>query len=162
MSDNGYNRKRAVQYAHKWAYSRNPKFANFEGDGGDCTNFASQVLYAGSSVMNPSDWYYINVNRRSPSWTSVTLLYRFLVNNLGLGPYAEEVDARRILPGDLIQLRFREDERFRHTPVVVEVGEPGNLSEILVAAHSFNSDDRKLTSYTYVEARFLHILGARK
>ena len=40
-----YNRRAAVAYAHKWAYSRNPAFYDFSEIGGDCTNFASQCRY---------------------------------------------------------------------------------------------------------------------
>ena len=43
-----YNRAAAVAYAHAWAYRRNPRYYNYEELGGDCTNFASQCLYAGS------------------------------------------------------------------------------------------------------------------
>ena len=65
-----YDRAKAVAYAHEWAYGRNPRFYDFSNIGGDCTNFASQCLYAGSGVMNYSPtngWYYINLNSRSPS-----------------------------------------------------------------------------------------------
>ena len=37
-----YDRRAAVLYAHRWAYGRNPAFYDYEGLGGDCTNFASQ------------------------------------------------------------------------------------------------------------------------
>ena len=47
-----YNRANAVAYAKKWAYGRNPKYYDFSDLGGDCTNFASQCIYAGSGVMN--------------------------------------------------------------------------------------------------------------
>ena len=43
-----YDRQAAVDYAHRWAYHRNPDFYNFDELGGDCTNFASQCLYAPS------------------------------------------------------------------------------------------------------------------
>lgn len=45
-----YNRVAAVEYAQKWAFLRNPKFFNFDGLGGDCTNFVSQCIYAGSGA----------------------------------------------------------------------------------------------------------------
>ena len=57
-----YNRERAVEYAHKWAFSRNPRYYDFQNIGGDCTNFASQVIYAGCGEMNYTPtfgWYYI-------------------------------------------------------------------------------------------------------
>ena len=45
-----YNRSAAVEYAHQWAFGRNPEFYDFSQIGGDCTNFASQCLYAGGGV----------------------------------------------------------------------------------------------------------------
>ena len=47
-----YDREAAVEYANKWAYGRNPRFYDFSQLGGDCTNFASQCIYAGSGIMN--------------------------------------------------------------------------------------------------------------
>jgi hypothetical protein len=38
-----YDRSAAVAYAHKWAYSRNPAYYNYDKLGGDCTNFASHA-----------------------------------------------------------------------------------------------------------------------
>lgn len=43
-----YRRLNAVLYAHRWAYGRNPQFYDYEAIGGDCTNFASQCIYAGA------------------------------------------------------------------------------------------------------------------
>lgn len=36
-----YHRNLAVQYAHRWAFARNPNYLNFNGIGGDCTNVGS-------------------------------------------------------------------------------------------------------------------------
>ena len=36
-----YNRQKAVDYALKWALSRNPSYADFENMGGDCTKLVS-------------------------------------------------------------------------------------------------------------------------
>lgn len=47
-----YDREAAVAYAKRWAFSRNPAFYDFSRIGGDCTNFASQCIYAGAKVMN--------------------------------------------------------------------------------------------------------------
>ncbi len=62
-----YNRSAAVAYADQWSANdpdsvRNPDYPNF---GNDCTNFASQVLYAGGmptqgsreSACYPEDWW---------------------------------------------------------------------------------------------------------
>lgn len=61
MREVKYYRQKAIQYAEKWAFSRNPKYHNFDAVGGDCTNFISQCLYEGCKVMNYTKdvgWYY--------------------------------------------------------------------------------------------------------
>ena len=64
MKNKEYNREKALQYARKWAMDRNPRYYNFDAVGGDCTSFISQVIYAGSGIMNYSQngWYYRNGN----------------------------------------------------------------------------------------------------
>ena len=52
LIETGYDRRRAVEYALRWALSRNPEYYDFEDIGGDCTNFVSQCLFAGCGVMN--------------------------------------------------------------------------------------------------------------
>ena len=70
MKNGIYDRGKAVAYAHKWAFGRNPAYYDFEEIGGDCTNFASQCLRAGGGVMNFTPtfgWYYVNAARRAPA-----------------------------------------------------------------------------------------------
>lgn len=154
-----YNRAAAVAYAKKWVYGRNPAYYDFSNIGGDCTNFASQCLYAGSGVMNYTPtygWYYISLNDRAPAWTGVDELYRFLVTNHGAGPRAIETDLSQIQDGDLIQLQFSSKARFDHTPVVIDTGSR-TPDTILLAAHSYDVDCRPLSSYKYDKIRPLHI-----
>ena len=161
-----YNRANAVDYANKWAYRRNPRFYDFSQIGGDCTNFASQCVYAGCKVMNYTPtfgWYYINSDDRAPAWTSVTYLYNFLTSNTGVGPYADVVDIDEIEPGDLVQIRFEGSTEFDHTPVIVDVNGPRNTDNVYVAAHSADCNCRPLSTFKNVaETRFLHIIGARE
>lgn len=159
MRKKHYDRERALAYAHTWAFRRNPQYYNFERIGGDCTNFTSQVLYAGSAVMNPSPtfgWYYYSLRSRAPAWTGVEFLYRFLVKNRGVGPVAIETDASQVVPGDLVQISF-DGTHFAHCPVIVSVGESPSPSNILIAAHTYDADYRPLDSYPYAHLRFLHI-----
>jgi len=155
-----YNRDKAVEYAKKWALGRNPVFYDYTQIGGDCTNFASQVLYAGYGEMNYKPvygWYYIDGNRKSPSWTGVNELYNFLTSNRGRGPRAAEVGIEGIEPGDLVQLDFNGDGRFDHTPVIIDVGDY-TPDTVLLAAHTNDSLNRPLSDYDYADVRFLHIL----
>ncbi len=152
-----YNRKKAVSYAKRWAFDRNTKYTDFSGMGGDCTNFASQCLYAGSGIINYTPvfgWYYKNINDRSPSWTGVEFLYNFLVSNRTRAVFASEVEIEYIMPGDIIQLGNA--ERFYHTLVVVSAENP---NDIYISTHTFNAYMRPLHSYQYERIRFLHIEG---
>lgn len=158
-----YDREKAVAYAHRWAFLRNPRYGVFDEIGGDCTNFISQCLYAGCGQMNPTPntgWYYYAMNRRSPSWTSVFFLNRFLTENRGLGPYAARAPLTEARPGDVVQLSFIEN-RFTHSCLVVEVPDPPDVGGILIAAHTIDSDFRPLRTYPFQAARLLSILGAR-
>ena len=158
-----YNREKAVQYAERWAYERNPEFYAFDEIGGDCTNFVSQCIYAGCGVMNYTPdfgWYYISPDDRSAAWTGVEYLYNFLVSNEGDGPYGEESPLFLAEMGDVIQLAF-DEESFTHTLIVTKTGLFPSADNILIASHSYDSFDRPLNTYYYVRARLIHILGAR-
>ncbi|MDR1628688.1 MAG: amidase domain-containing protein [Oscillospiraceae bacterium] len=158
-----YNRQMAVDYAHRWAFGRNPKYYNFDNLGGDCTNFASQCLFAGSGKMNYKKtfgWYYGNLNNRSPSWTGVVYLYNFLTANKGPGPFGHAARIEDAEEGDLVQLQFFSKDRFSHSPVIVKVHAP-TPAGILIAAHSDDSDFRPLDTYPYKNYRVIHIDGVR-
>ena len=158
MREIPYDRYAAVYYARRWAFGRNPAFYDFENIGGDCTNFASQCIYAGCRVMNYTPtygWYYISLERRAPAWTGVEYLRNFLVSNRSVGPYGEEVSKDAVMPGDIVQFGDSSG-RFYHSPVVV-----ATYPQILLAAHSNDVLDVPLSYYSYERIRFLHIIGAR-
>lgn len=158
-----YDRKSAVAYAHRWAFGRNPDFFDYEALGGDCTNFASQCLYAGTGVMNFTPvfgWYYIDANDKAPAWTGVEYFYNFLTRDqVSPGPFAVSARLEDMEPGDFVQFRFNK-EVFGHTPIIVSMGNPPTLENTRIAAHSYNADNRPLSTYYFQEIRFLHILGS--
>lgn len=158
-----YDRASALLYAHRWAYARNPRYFDYSTLGGDCTNFASQCLYTGLPVMNYTKtfgWYYQNSNQKSPSWTGVDYFYRYLTRaGNAPGPVAQEVPISQLEPGDFIQLQFQGMGRFSHTLIVVDTQYAGSDS-ILIATHTYDADQRPLSTYTYQTHRGLHILGA--
>lgn len=155
-----FNRDKAVAYAREWAYGRNPKYFNFNSIGGDCTNYASQCLYAGSGVMNftpVAGWYYRSLNDRAPAWTGVEYFHKFLINNQSLGPFAKEVPLEELQLGDFVQLG-RATGDYYHTPIVCGFSSQG----ILLAAHTFDTYNKSLNDYYYESVRGIHILGVRK
>ena len=162
----GYDRNAAVAYARKWAFSRNPKYYDFSAVGGDCTNYASQCLYAGVGVMNFTPdigWYYQSPENRAAAWTGVEYFYRFLTENSrlpvgkGSGPFVAEVSMEDLEIGDFVQFG-RVTGEFYHTPVGVGFSYDGMP---LLAAHTNDAWARPLNSYSFERLRCLHILGAR-
>lgn len=166
LQDFIYNRKNALLYAKKWAFSRNPKYYSFNDIGGDCTNFISQCLYAGTKVMNYTPvhgWYYENLNNRTPSWTGVEYLFAFLTNNWGQGPFGITSDINSIEVGDIIQLGDK-NGRFYHSLIITGINASTNRNfyNIFIATHTDDSYMRPLSTYFFDNIRFLHILGYRQ
>ena len=161
-----YFRERAVEYARRWALSRNPLFIDFTGRGGDCTNFVSQCVLAGCCTQNYTPtfgWYYISENDRAPAWSSVEYFYDFITGSGDFkprltreGPLGMEVGFSRVEPGDVVQLYDQSDD-FYHTLLVSAIGG----GEIYVCAHSDDALDRPLSSYRMAAGvRFLHLQAA--
>jgi len=155
MKLTAYDRAAAVRYAEQWALRRNPAYGDFTHLGGDCTNFISQCLYAGSGVMNGTEdtgWYYRGMNRRAPAWSGVKFLHRFLLRESGAGPVGEEAELGELLPGDVIFLS--DGNRLYHSLMVVRSeGVP------LIAAHTADSWLRPLTDYGRANPVPVHIRG---
>lgn len=159
-----YNRERAVEYARRWALSRNPLFYDFTGGGGNCTNFVSQCLLSGSLNMNPDQpfgWYYISVDDRAPAWTGVREFYEFmcgvddfLPKSERIGPFCTVVSRENVEVGDVVQLGNSRGS-FYHTLIVTGFRD----NDILISAQSNDALDRPLSTYNYAMARFLHVDG---
>lgn len=80
VENSNYNREKAREYALKWATSSNKEYYNYINDGGDCTNFVSQVLRAGGlefvgskeKATSIKSWFYYSSNlpNRTSTWTA--------------------------------------------------------------------------------------------
>lgn len=66
LGGNPLNRNAVASYVANWWYRRNSSYANFDlnGQGGDCTNFASQAMQAGG-YGNDADFYSERTDQRS-------------------------------------------------------------------------------------------------
>lgn len=161
-----YFRERAVEYARRWALSRNPLFIDFSGRGGDCTSFVSQCVLAGCCTQNfsqPFGWYYIDPDDRAPAWSSVEFFYDFTTGSGNFpsrfsrpGPVGMEIGMNRVEIGDVVQLYDSSDD-FYHSLLISSIGG----GEIYVCAHSDDALDRPLSSYRMAAGvRFIHIQAA--
>lgn len=159
MNSKTYDRTSAVNYARKWALARNPKYYNFDPVGGDCTSFISQCLFAGSRKMNYSrenGWFYNNGYDKSPSWSGVEFLYKFLTSNKSYGPRGKEVSQNNIMIGDIAQLSFS-GTKFEHSLFIIDIGNLNDLNKISIATHTYDALDKKIGEYNFSKIRFIHI-----
>ena len=105
-------------------------------------------------------WYYLNANQKAPAWTGVEYFYRFMTRKeVSVGPIAKTVPMAESDIGDVIQISY-DGISYQHTPIIVKAGK--TPQEILVASHSYDADNRPLSTYAYKKLRFLHILGYYK
>ncbi len=158
-----YDRLAAVSYALRWAKGRNPDFYDYAQIGGDCTNFVSQSVYAGSYIMNYTPdfgWYYINANDKSPSWTGVQFFYDFMIGNNGVGPFGNETPLNELLLGDVIQLG-NANGLFYHSLILTGIRQTRRGKIYYVSAHSQDALNRNLATYSFENIRGIHILGVR-
>lgn len=101
-------------------------------------------------------WYYINGNDKSPSWSGVEYLYRFLINNKGIGPHAIETTQNKIEIGDIAQLSF-DGNQFGHTLVIVNIENKFTLRGIKIASHTIDSFNKAISEYSFQKIRWIHI-----
>lgn len=86
-----YNRDKAVHYANKYAgaawgagnqHRYNKKYLDYTSKGGDCTNFASQVIgdpEEGGGLPVREGWRYYKNSGGTQSWVQTDSLSRFLI-----------------------------------------------------------------------------------
>lgn len=68
-ADHAYDRQAARAYMLRWVGQRNSQWGDYSDSGGNCMNFASQVLTAGGIPMEP-DWYWEDGDYTMP-WVNV-------------------------------------------------------------------------------------------
>ncbi|MGI6064997.1 MAG: amidase domain-containing protein [Bacillota bacterium] len=140
-----FDRKAAVDYAHRWWNGNNPAFRAFSVD---CTNYVSQVLYAGGMPMNftgkqNSGWWYLGSGEESDkwsySWTVAHSLRWYLASGKVHIPVEAVVSPDRLEPGDVICYDWDGDGVWQHNTVVVGHNAEG---QPLVNAHTVSSQNR--------------------
>lgn len=169
-------RRRAVEYADRWAggpddpYRHNPDYDYWGGEGnpGDCTNFASQVMRAGGfkDVGNGvddwhrgdvDDWYYNSGmhfpgNDRSSTWSAARNNHDFITQSgrgqvVGISPMPSSQvtdplapSRAGLIPGDLIYYH-NSDGAINHTAVYVgQQMQDGHLVDV-VDQHAYGGNN---------------------
>lgn len=109
-------RKKALQYADEYCGAAclpeynpqyNPDYRNYNYLGGDCANFASQVLYEGGEFPKDGNWSYYR-GSGSSAWVNAAAFNNYMIYSgrasmIAHGSYNEILEASyKLLPGDYI------------------------------------------------------------
>ncbi|WP_424766316.1 amidase domain-containing protein [Paenibacillus sp. sgz302251] len=147
--DGKYNRKRAVAYATKYSgtawgagnnHRYNSKYLDYTGQGGDCTNFASQVIgdpVEGGGLPMFGGWRYLYSVGGKKTWVQTDAFKNFLLRSgygtvVGRGRFTDVVKPTeknahgaisQLMPGDLIAYVIRGD--VDHFSIVVGFDQNG-------------------------------------
>ncbi|MCY7911984.1 amidase domain-containing protein [Bacillus haynesii] len=139
----GYNRSAAKRYmVNNWK-STNSSFGYFGGGGGDCTNYASQVLLAGGMNMdtsgliyrpgwhkNTKGWHNVSVpkshGRRtySTSWTVVGDFYKYWAGTKRHKVYnftSPKAVSKYARTGDILQIYSKSSKKWYHTAIIYDI-----------------------------------------
>ena len=170
----GFNFGAMVSYAAKYNGASPKKKSNYNPAyeyyplpmGGDCTNYVSQILYAGGAPMDEQgsyQWYYKSPTNRC-RWTSVTELYDYLIHNDYIGPQGKDITnsgsfyaASR---GDLVQVKFLGAKSYGHSLWIIS-HEIGTTSRTRIASHTNDRWNEPLESISGAK-RWIKLTGYGK
>ncbi|MGC1377434.1 MAG: amidase domain-containing protein [Anaerolineales bacterium] len=191
-----YNSANAVAYAKKWwsfpgnasnylpMYNHPPQRPDLA-YGGDCTNYASQVIKAGGGVQDTSgtkkwfysagakpdnfnDWSTYSDDTRSRSWAYIgndpPNLYDYLLDTTtdtsGPSAYVYAPSSLcNMAGGDLIQLSSDGGSSYFHVVVVISVGSGCTLDghNVLISGHNVDRINYPVIAYSGYTKRLLAI-----
>jgi hypothetical protein len=144
-------RTKAVEYADKYCgaastseheYKYNKNYRDYNSKGGDCANFASQILFEGGKFKKNAAWSY-DKNGATRSWLNADGFKRYMVYSgrasvIAYGSYDKVYKASyKLLPGDFVAYEKKND--ITHISVVTGADSRGYS---LVSCH--NSDRNKV------------------
>ncbi len=95
----------------------NPEYYDFNGQGGDCTNFTSQCIHAGG-IPTDSDWAPYTY-----AWVNAYYSEEYFAANHG--KKVRQATAGDIYPGSVLYLDRRRDESYHHSVFCVGTNSAG-------------------------------------
>lgn len=168
--DHTYNRELAYSYAMLWVNTRNSEYSAFDSYGGNCQNYASQVMSSGGIPMDLTGnykwkWYGSTVDEtanekgRTPSWTGVGQFYNYAKNNSGAGLCASvNVNYFYAEKGDVMQVGAKGE--YVHSIVVSGlVTKDGKVLDVLTTSNTTDRKNYPLSAYNYSNKRLIKIHG---
>lgn len=129
--------EKAIDYAHKYCgvsvddeyeFKFNKNYKNFNPDGGDCANFASQIMYESGRFKKNSIWNYNNRDG-TKAWVNAQGFKNYILNSgrgslIIKGSYEEIYkEAYNLRPGDFVA--YEKGGRITHVSTVTGLDTKG-------------------------------------
>lgn len=145
--------QKAINYAHQFCgvnpepeynFKYNKNYKNFNPDGGDCANFASQILHEGAGFKKNSTWNY-NHRDGTKAWVNAQAFKNYIVGSgrggcIAKGTYQQIYkSAYGLRPGDFVA--YEKKGKITHISTVTGLDSKGYP---LVTCHN---TDRLLVPY---------------
>ncbi|ABR49823.1 conserved hypothetical protein [Alkaliphilus metalliredigens QYMF] len=147
LSDLNQRRVNALAYANQYAgaaslpeydFQYNSKYRNYNPEGGNCANFASQILYEGGGFKKNRTWNYER-GAGSSAWINAHSFNSYMLSSgrastIARGAYDEILKVSyKLLPGDYIA--YEKKGKVTHISVVTGLDSKG-----YILVNSNNSD----------------------
>lgn len=122
--------EKAIDYAHRYCgvsieeefeFKFNKDYKNFNPDGGDCANFASQIMYESGRFKKNSIWNYDN-REGTKAWVNAQGFKNYILNSgrgsiISRGSYEEIYkESYNLRPGDFVA--YEKGGRITHVSTV--------------------------------------------
>lgn len=145
--------KKSIDYAHNFCgaaaddeigFHYNSKYTDFNPAGGDCANFASQILHEGGGFKKNNTWNYTD-GAGTVAWVNAQGFKNYMINSgrascIAKGKYSEIYKAAyNLKPGDFVA--YEKNGRITHVSTVTGLDTKGYP---LVTCHN---TDRLLVPY---------------
>ncbi|MBE6049306.1 MAG: amidase domain-containing protein [Clostridium sp.] len=123
LSDINERRINAINYAMKYCgaatlpeyeFKYNSKYRDFNPEGGDCANFASQILHEGGAFKKNGCWNYDKGSATGP-WVNADKFTAYMLNSgraslIAKGSYEKVFkESYKLLPGDFVAYEKKGD-----------------------------------------------------
>lgn len=137
LSNLNERRMGAVAYANQhsgvamppdYSFHYNNAYRNYNGHGGDCTNFASQVLYEGGDFPKNGSWNY-DSNGATAAWVRAGsfhsyMLYSGRASLIASGDHEEVLEhSYDLMPGDYIA--YERKGKVAHISIITDLDNKG-------------------------------------
>lgn len=190
VSNSFYNRAKAKAYIDTYWKNYNPAYPAFSHGGGDCTNFISQVLYAGGMPWvddrNPANhkkstnWYCKpgatakdSERRITFSWKIAAVFKAHWIKRVELHrmySYAEAIKninaiANEVFLGDVVQFCYSSSVPYHTLAITGFNRDPEyKIKDIVLASHDIDSNKRSLyrTMLAYPSDYKLRVYNVKK